>query len=115
MMRARELTFPLVLPFAEALCWRPENIAEATAALLVDLVPGLTITVRPSYTDAGGLELVGRYACPCGEISGLGRMWDEGEIRRAHYPLDLWARAEAERLREWLREHVIEEGNEPGF
>lgn len=79
----------------------------AVADALKAQVPGLTTRVDYGIIESRFI-LVGRYACPCGEISGLCQMFYEGDYLP---PVEL----QVEHLKWALRDHVRKEGNEPNF
>lgn len=92
----------------------PQQYVEAVGAVLTNCVPGLMVTyIGPSYL-CYSLELKAEYACPCGEVSHLSRVFDPGMLT---YAKDLapFVDEEAGMLIRLLRDHVRSEGNEPNF
>jgi hypothetical protein len=81
--------------------------AFAVADALKAQIPGLWARVDYDL-ERSAFMLLGRYPCPCGEISALRQVFYED----VDYPPVEFT---VERLKWALREHVREEGNEPNF
>lgn len=92
------------------------TLADLVKDILEREILGLSCTARVRWDRPGApLELVGVYACPCGEESMLRQLWDWSTLERVGMPMHERARLEADELKRALREHVIGEGNTPGF
>lgn len=96
-----------VRPDAFRLDLSSETIFDAVAKALKAEIPGLTTYIQ-SDVPAYATVLHARYACPCGEVSGLSlELPEEPDPRRIPFLVDM--------IKHRLREHVRAEGNEPNF